>query len=150
MYPVELDWRFDASSVGQNAVAKRKTSSPYRHRTWAASVIFKFRKYYIVKTLVTESRPGRHGYQWRQIRDSMLRHRFWLAFSVIYALRPKKNNCYDLNSVFFVRYELRLKKGVRIEQTIPHGINTWQHLVEETNPWFSLRIRKRHMKEPEK
>lgn len=69
---------------------------------------------------------------------------------MIYALRPKKNNCYDLNSVFFVRYELRLKKGVRIEQTIPHGINTWQHLVEETNPWFSLRIRKRHMKEPEK
>jgi hypothetical protein len=52
--------------------------------------------------------------------------------------------------VFFVRYELRLKKRVRIEQTIPHGINTWQHLIEETNPWFSIRIKTRHMKEPEK
>jgi hypothetical protein len=33
MYPVELDWRFDASGVGQNAVAKIKTSSTYRHGT---------------------------------------------------------------------------------------------------------------------
>jgi len=50
--------------------------------------------------------------------------------------------------VFFVRYELRLKKRVRIEQTVPHGSNTWQHLIKETNPWFAIRINKRQIKEP--
>jgi len=52
--------------------------------------------------------------------------------------------------VFFVRYELRLRKRVRIEHTIPHGINIWQHLTKETNSWFATRIKKRQMKEPEK
>lgn len=66
-----------------------------------------------------------------------------------YALRSKSSS-YDLKSVFFVRYELRLRKRLRIEQTIPHGINTWQHLTKETNPWFATRIKKRQVKEPEK
>jgi hypothetical protein len=67
---------------------------------------------------------------------------------VRYALRPK--NSHDLKSVFFVWYELRLKKRVRIEQSVPHGINTWQHLTKETNPWFAIRIKKRQMEVPEK
>jgi hypothetical protein len=52
--------------------------------------------------------------------------------------------------VVFVRYELRMKKRVRIEQIKPYGINTWQHLIKETNPWFAISIKKRQMKEPEK
>ena len=42
------------------------------------------------------------------------------GFFVTYAPRPKSSR-YDLDSVFFVRFELRLKKKVRIEHTIPHG-----------------------------
>jgi hypothetical protein len=60
-----------------------------------------------------------------------------------------ENSRYDLNTVFFVRYELRMKKKVRIEHTIPRSTNTRQHIMEEPNPWFSTRINTRPMKQPD-
>jgi hypothetical protein len=53
-------------------------------------------------------------------------------------------------SLIIARYMLRLKKQLRFKLIVQHRATRWQHLKDEINAWFLLRIKKWQMKMPMK
>jgi len=63
-------------------------------------------------------------------------------FHVTYAVRPKKDFLYFLHRVFSVRCEARMRKQLSIDRIIQHSQLEGSNLIDKTNAWFVLRIKK--------